>query len=42
MRVSLAVIGGVIFLVGVVGWVIVEDVKIFPNDAAAAGHEAPH
>ena len=42
VRVSLAVIGGVIFLVGVVGWVIVEDVKIFPNDAAAAGHEAPH
>ena len=42
VRVSLAVIGGGIFLVGVVGWVIVEDVKIFPNDAAAAGHEAPH
>ena len=42
VRVSLAVIGSVIFLVGVVGWVIVEDVKIFPSDSAAAGHEAPH
>jgi len=42
IRISLAVIGGVIFLVGVVGWVIVEDVKIFPSDAAAPGHEAPH
>ena len=42
IRISLAVIGGVIFLVGVVGWVIVEDVKIFPSDTAAPGHEAPH
>jgi hypothetical protein len=32
VRITLAVIGGVIFLVGVVGWVLVEDVKMFPTD----------
>jgi len=31
-RIVLAVIGGVIFLIGVVGWVVVEDVQIFPTD----------
>jgi DNA-directed RNA polymerase subunit RPC12/RpoP len=40
-RISLAVIGGIIFLTGVVGWVIVEDVKIFPSESAT-GSEAHH
>jgi hypothetical protein len=31
-RIALAVIGGLIFLYGVVGWVLVEDVKMFPAD----------
>jgi hypothetical protein len=29
----LAVIGGLIFLYGVVGWVLVEDVRMYPADA---------
>jgi hypothetical protein len=33
-RIVLAVIGGLIFLTGVVGWVLVEDVKMFPADTA--------
>ena len=36
-RIALAVIGGVIFLVGVVGWVVVEDVRLFPTDTSASG-----
>ena len=36
-RIALAVIGGVIFLVGVVGWVLVEDVRMFPTDAGPGG-----
>ena len=31
-RIVLAVIGGLIFLYGVVGWVLVEDVRMFPAD----------
>lgn len=33
VRVVLAVIGGLIFLYGVVGWVLVEDVRMYPTDA---------
>jgi hypothetical protein len=32
VRIALAVIGGLIFLYGVVGWVLVEDVRMFPSD----------
>ena len=39
-RIVLAVIGGVIFLAGVVGWVLVEDVKMFPSDGPPAHGEA--
>ena len=39
-RIALAVIGGVTFLVGVVGWVWFEDVKMY--EASAAGGEAEH
>lgn len=39
-RIALAVIGGVALLVGVVGWVWVEDVKLY--EASAAGGEAEH
>ena len=40
VRITLAVIGGVIFLVGVVGWVLVEDVKMYPTENAGSneGH----
>lgn len=41
VRIILAVIGGVIFLTGVVGWVLVEDVRIFPSEVAT-GEEAHH
>jgi hypothetical protein len=41
-RIVLAVIGAVIFLWGVVGWVLVEDVKMYPDDSAQAHGEVHH
>jgi hypothetical protein len=41
-RITLAVIGGLIFLYGVVGWVVLEDVRIFPTDNAESGSEVHH
>jgi hypothetical protein len=41
-RIVLAVIGGVIFLVGVVGWVLVEDVRMFPADGPQVHSEVHH
>jgi hypothetical protein len=47
-RIVLAVIGGLIFLWGVVGWVLVEDVQMFPSEPkphaptpAASGRTSP-
>ena len=34
VRIGLAVIGGIIFLAGVVGWVLVEDVRMYPTEVA--------
>jgi hypothetical protein len=42
VRLTLAIIGGVIFLIGVVGWVVIEDTRLYPSDTATTGHEAPH
>lgn len=42
VRIILAVIGGLIFLVGVVGWVVVEDVRMFPTDNPQGSHEVHH
>jgi hypothetical protein len=33
-RIVLAVIGGLIFLWGVVGWVVIDDSRMFPSDSA--------
>jgi len=41
-RIVLAVIGAVIFLAGVVGWVLVEDVQMFPSDGPQTPGEAHH
>ncbi|MFI5281877.1 MAG: hypothetical protein ACHQ0J_01965 [Candidatus Dormibacterales bacterium] len=41
-RIVMAVIGGVIFLTGVVGWVLVEDVHMFPSDVAKPQGEVHH
>jgi len=41
VRLVLAVIGGLIFLYGVVGWVLVEDVRMYPAEPPST-HEAPH
>ena len=41
-RITLAVIGGVIFLVGVAGWVLVEDVRMFPAEPGPHSTEAHH
>ena len=35
-RIVLAVIGGVIFLWGVVGWVVIDDSRMFPTESADA------
>jgi hypothetical protein len=42
VRITLAVIGGLIFLYGVVGWVLVEDIRMFPSDSAQSHGEAHH
>jgi hypothetical protein len=42
VRIVLAVIGGVIFLVGVAGWVLVEDVQMFPSDSSQGHGEVHH
>ncbi|MHB8588846.1 MAG: hypothetical protein ACYDA0_08335 [Candidatus Dormibacteraceae bacterium] len=36
-RLVLAVIGGLIFLWGVVGWVVIEDIRMFPSDSPQSG-----
>ncbi len=41
VRLVLAVIGGLIFLYGIVGWVLVEDVRMYPAEPPST-HEAPH
>jgi hypothetical protein len=41
-RIVLAVIGGVIFLYGVVGWVLIEDVRMYPGEASETGTEVHH
>jgi hypothetical protein len=42
VRIGLAAVGAVIFLVGVVGWVLVEDVKMYPAESGSAGGEVHH
>jgi len=37
VRITLAVVGGLIFLIGVVGWVLVEDVQMYPAESADGG-----
>ena len=41
-RLVLAIIGGLIFLYGVVGWVLVEDVRMFPADNPKSHGEVHH
>ena len=41
-RLTLAIIGGVIFLYGVVGWVLIEDVRMYPGESTEPGAEAHH
>lgn len=41
-RIVLAVVGGLIFLYGVVGWVLIEDVQMFPSDEPQSHGEAHH
>jgi hypothetical protein len=42
VRIALLVIGGLIFLYGVVGWVLVEDVRMFPADSPQTHGEVHH
>jgi hypothetical protein len=42
VRITLVVIGGLIFLYGVVGWVLIDDVKMYPADEGSATGEAHH
>ncbi len=41
-RIVLAVIGGLIFLYGVAGWVLLEDVRMYPSEITEPGAEAHH
>jgi len=41
-RIALAIFGGVIFLAGVAGWVLVEDVRMFPAESSEPGVEVHH
>jgi len=41
-RIVMAAIGGVIFLWGVIGWVLVEDVRMFPTDTPQSHGEVHH
>lgn len=41
-RIVLAAIGGLIFLYGVVGWVLVEDVRMYPADSPQTHSEVHH
>ena len=42
LRISVLVIGALIFLYGVVGWVLVEDVRMFPTESQPTTGEAHH
>jgi hypothetical protein len=41
-RIVLGVIGGFILLYGIIGWVLVEDVHMFPSDSPGPHGEAHH
>ena len=41
-RITLAVIGGLVFLYGVVGWVLVEDVRMYPSESPPTQGEVHH
>jgi hypothetical protein len=40
VRWTVGIVGMATFLVGVFGWVVLEDVRMYPAEGAAAGHEA--
>ena len=42
LRIVLLVVGGLIFLYGVVGWVLIEDVRMYPGESAEPGAEVHH
>ena len=42
LRIVLLVIGGLIFLYGVVGWVLIEDVRMYPGESVEPGSEVHH
>ena len=42
LRIVLLVLGGVIFLYGVVGWVLIEDVRMYPGESVGPGSEVHH
>jgi hypothetical protein len=39
VRIAAGVIGGITFLVGIAGWVVVEDVRMYPSESPEAGHD---
>jgi len=42
VRIGLLIIGGLIFLYGVVGWVLVEDIRMFPTDSPSTSGDVHH
>jgi hypothetical protein len=43
-RIVLGAVGGLILLIGIVGWVVIEDTRMFPKEEAHTGraHGEPH
>jgi len=41
-RIVLGVIGGIILLYGIIGWVLVEDVRMYPTDRPETNGEVHH
>jgi hypothetical protein len=42
VRITLAIAGLIVFLVGVAGWVVLEDVRMYPTDGPDSHEEGSH
>ena len=42
VRIGLGAFGAIIFLISVIGWVVVEDTKIYPSGDGGHGEGTPH
>lgn len=42
VRIGCAAFGAIVFLIGVIGWVVVEDTRIYPAPDSGSGHASEH